>query len=170
MESGGRVAAAELDKDKERTFCVILRGADEPAGALASSSNVRMRGGLLKGLPPHVVPGKLLSAPGVLQEYLRGYEAGFWWSLQLYNNYRDNTAFRAETRNVVLRLPCLMITAGRDPILKPSYSDHMDKLIPNLTRAHVPESSHWIMEEYPEEVNAALAKFYAAVQGRKANL
>jgi pimeloyl-ACP methyl ester carboxylesterase len=170
MENGGRVAAAELDRDKERTFSIVLRGADEPAGALGSSGNVRMRGGLLEGLPTHVVPGKLFAEPGVLQEYVRGYERGFWGSLQLYNNYPDNTAFRGETRNVALRIPCLMITAGRDPILKPSHSAHMEKLIPHLTRAHVPDSSHWIMEEYPQEVNAALAAFYASLQSPRANM
>ncbi len=158
------MAAAELDRDVERTLSLVYRTADEAVGAVASSGNVRQRGGLLAGLPEHVVPGMLLQPPEVLREYVAGFSRGFWWSLQLYNNYADNTAFRRETRDVVLSVPCLMITAGRDPILKASYADHMDSMVPRLSRAHVPDSSHWMMEEFPAEVNAALASFFALVQ------
>jgi pimeloyl-ACP methyl ester carboxylesterase len=89
---------------------------------------------------------------------------GFFCPLRLYQNYAENREFRKSTKEVVLKIPCLMVTAGKDFVLRPKYSYHMEKLIPNLTRFQVDGASHWIMEEFPEECNSYLLRFIRKVK------
>ena len=55
-----------------------------------------------------------------------------------------------------------MVTAGKDPILRKEYSFGMEKSCTKLIRFHVENASHWVMEEYPNECNQALAQLYNA--------
>ncbi len=141
----------------QRTLSAVIRTAKEEVfSKVANSSNVRARGGLLVGLPQQVAPGRLLQpaevhnntrsrsfscfSTQVLAEYVRAFRHGFWCSLQLYNNYPDNAAFRRETKDVVLKIPCLMICAGRDAIL---VSLRCSALLPQANRSALSTPRAW---------------------------
>ena len=49
-----------------------------------------------------------------------------------------------------------MVIADRDPVLPASLVDGMERWIPNLTVAPIAGSGHWVQQERPVEVNAAL--------------
>jgi hypothetical protein len=61
-----------------------------------------------------------------------------------------------------LTLLSLFPSSGRCMALsaqKPEYTTGMESMIADLTRVTVARSSHWMMEEFPDEVNAALGDF-----------
>ena len=52
-----------------------------------------------------------------------------------------------------------MISADKDPILKPEMADGMEAYVPNLRKVLIRDCGHWIQQEKPAEVNAALLEF-----------
>src|ERR1700737_2635611 len=56
------------------------------------------------------------------------------------------------TSNIIQ--PALMCTAGKDRVLTPEMSYGMENWCTGgLTRKHIKEAGHWILQEQPEEVN-----------------
>ena len=160
----GETAARELDEDKRQTFAAIFRTKAEFLKN-ATNKNVTERGGFLVGLPDDLPGGVLFSDSEVIEAYLEGYKSGFFTTLRVYQNYPENAEYRKTTRHVKLKMPCLMITASHDFILKPKHSYHMEDLIDNLTRRNV-EASHWAMEEKPQQVTSHLVDFFDAVANK----
>lgn len=146
-------ASQELNADIARSISAMIRPEE-----LAPSSGVVARGGLFVGVPDPLPENSILS-PQVLAQYAEAYNGDMTASLHVYNNYAANAAYRKETQDVEIKIPVLMMTAGKDRIQTPESSQHMDGLLVNLTRAHLPESSHWTMEQFPEEVNQFILKF-----------
>ena len=160
----GEKAAAELECNVRRTLAAIFRTRGEKMKT-TTNKNVTDRGGFLVGTPEYIEPGRLLSDPEVMEYYVRAFQkSGFFANLRLYQNYPENQQYRAETKDVTLQIPCLIITASHDFILKPKHSLGMERLIPNLMRANV-EASHWAAEEQPGQVNSHLLAFLREVVG-----
>eukprot|EP01080_Neovahlkampfia_damariscottae_P007631 gene7631-11953_t len=72
----------------------------------------------------------------------------FNWYLTRKLNWEDELPFVDKKE---LNMPCLMVTAGKDIALKAEMTKGMEKFIPNLSRGHVENSSHWILYEAPNE-------------------
>eukprot|EP01027_Heterolobosea_sp_BB2_P012357 GEZU01017915.1.p1 GENE.GEZU01017915.1~~GEZU01017915.1.p1 ORF type:complete len:254 (+),score=64.22 GEZU01017915.1:1040-1801(+) len=121
--------------------------------------------------------------------------SGFQYGLNLYRNrllnYRDELEFCSTDNNnnedhhhgnsnnpnnnnnnhespfprTVIHHPALMVTVGRDPILTPEQTKHMEAFIPkNLCRAHIPDAGHWPTAEQPEELNKNLLGWLEQVE------
>ncbi len=53
-------------------------------------------------------------------------------------------------------VPCLMLCAEWDPVLPPAMAAGMVDVIADLEMHTIPESGHWVQQESPEPLNAAL--------------
>ncbi|KPF79356.1 epoxide hydrolase [alpha proteobacterium AAP81b] len=94
-------------------------------------------------------------------------------------HYRDNAArpgaltaminyYRANTRTlfaepvVPITVPTLMIWGEEDQALDISLTDGYGPLVRDFTLVRLPRVSHWVQQEAPDKVNAALGDWLAA--------
>ncbi|OWK51695.1 Bifunctional epoxide hydrolase 2 [Lonchura striata] len=155
------VAEAELEKDIERTLKILIRS-HEPEDRLPVNLDLRRvqeRGGLLVGLPEDP-PGSRLLPPPALDYYVRQFRAsGFRGPLNWYRNVRENWSWALRARHRTIRLPALLVTAGKDPVLQPRLSHGMEAWVPQLQRRHLENCGHWTQLERPAELNRILLEW-----------
>ena len=159
------VAEAELGADVRRTFTLMLRSskAEDRVDALAGTSGVRERGGLLVGMPENAERSVMLTEED-LQVFVDAYErTGFRGGLNWYRNHGRNWEWSAAVEGRQIEQPALMVTAGKDPVLIPAMSHGMEDWIPNLSRGHIENCAHWTQQEEPEELNRILLEWLAAL-------
>ncbi|XP_051798076.1 bifunctional epoxide hydrolase 2 isoform X2 [Acanthochromis polyacanthus] len=151
------VAEAELEKDLERTFKIFFSSSSEEASRPAvSTAGVCARGGLFVGLPEQIPRSSMLTEAD-LQYYVSQYkERGFRRPLNWYRNREETWKWMCSRPFGKLLMPALMVTAGKDRILLPQLSKGMEDLIPNLSRGHIEQCSHWTQVEKPAETNNIL--------------
>jgi pimeloyl-ACP methyl ester carboxylesterase len=81
--------------------------------------------------------------------------------INFYRNFHSNWETTAHLTDKQVTAPSLMITAEKDPVLKPEMADGMERWVPNVRLHHVQDSGHWTQQEQPEEVNRAMIDFLA---------
>jgi len=94
-------------------------------------------------------------------EYRR---TGFRGGLNWYRNIDRNWELTAPWQDAVIVQPALFIAGTRDAVITGSMGqralDELENVVPNLRRKILIESAgHWIQQERPDEVNAALIGF-----------
>jgi pimeloyl-ACP methyl ester carboxylesterase len=62
-------------------------------------------------------------------------------------------------RSFVMEVPTLVIWGVHDIALKPGLIDGLEEFVPNLRIERVEDGSHWLINEQPETVNAAMRGF-----------
>nr|XP_004562588.1 bifunctional epoxide hydrolase 2 [Maylandia zebra] len=151
------VAEAELEKDLERTFKIFFSSSSEAKGRPPlSTAGVCARGGLFVGLPEQIPRSSMLTEAD-LQYYASQYkERGFRGPLNWYRNSDANWKWMCSRPFEKLLMPTMMLTAGKDPVLLPSFTKGMEDSMPNLTRGHIEECGHWTQMEKPAETNKIL--------------
>jgi pimeloyl-ACP methyl ester carboxylesterase len=103
------------------------------------------------------VLGEPLGAPADLDHYCRVFErTGFRGGINWYRNVDRNAAEHPAVGTQKLDIPCLMLTAERDPGLRPEFADGMPALCPDLELHLVEKSGHWALQEAPGFVNERL--------------
>lgn len=60
-----------------------------------------------------------------------------------------------------VRVPTLVIWGERDTALLPALLDGLDAFVPDLTVRRIPDGSHWVIHEKPDEVNRLIREFIA---------
>ncbi|NP_001006912.1 bifunctional epoxide hydrolase 2 [Xenopus tropicalis] len=159
------VAEAELEKDLERTFKVFFRGSSEKDRLATSltTMNVRERGGILVGTDEDPPLSSIINEAD-LQYYVAQFKkSGFRGPLNWYRNMQRNSEWNISAHGWKILVPALMVTAGKDFVLLPIMTKGMENLIPNLSRGHIEECSHWTQMERPAAVNGILIKWLAEV-------
>jgi len=94
-------------------------------------------------------------------EYRR---SGFRGGLNWYRNIDRNWALTAPWQDATIARPALFIAGANDAVITGSMGrralDEMTDVVPNLRRKLLIEGAgHWIQQERPDEVNAALIEF-----------
>jgi pimeloyl-ACP methyl ester carboxylesterase len=94
-------------------------------------------------------------------EYQR---AGFRGGLNWYRNIDRNWELTAPWQDAVITQPALFIAGARDAVITGSMGqralDELENIVPNLKRKILIEGAgHWIQQERPDDVNAALISF-----------
>jgi pimeloyl-ACP methyl ester carboxylesterase len=64
-----------------------------------------------------------------------------------------------KSEDFTVRVPTLVIWGERDTALLPGLLDGLDALVPKLTVKRIPDGSHWVIHERPEEVNRLIREF-----------
>lgn len=94
-----------------------------------------------------------------------------WYATARLNWEEENTAGNdSESREQVeqhgfkmqsnIIHPALMVTAGKDGVLRPELTHGMEKwCVGGFTRKHIEESMHWIQIEQADEVNRILLEW-----------
>jgi pimeloyl-ACP methyl ester carboxylesterase len=84
-----------------------------------------------------------------------GFSGGLNWYRGADLNAQEVGGPTANTLNI----PSMMVTAGKDTILKPMMAGAMPALIPGVRMEHIEDCAHWTQQERPELVNALLIDF-----------
>jgi pimeloyl-ACP methyl ester carboxylesterase len=157
------VADENLGRDPERTlrnFLWTISG-DAPLDAW-------------KVLPKGATFMDSLSEPDALPAWLSAddlafYTAefrrtGFTGGLNWYRNFDRNWEITERLADRKVEVPALFVAGDRDPVIRMSPPDVMDDWVPDLRgKTILPGAGHWIQQERPAEVNAALLEFLAGL-------
>lgn len=160
-------AIAETDSNAYRFLKLAFRKGD-PAGEgqRAFTANVRQNGGMLGG---GQIPDVPRDADVVSEEDLSVYASalernGFFGPTSWYMNHSVNEVYGKKARNDgYLDIPVLFLNARYDYICECTHSrlpEPMRKYCRDLTELTI-RSGHWLAQEKPLEVNAALVKWLA---------
>lgn len=70
-------------------------------------------------------------------------------------------ALKLDPAALTVRVPTLVIWGDADTALGTALLDGLDKVVPDLRIRHIPEGSHWVIHEQPQQVSAAILEFLA---------
>jgi soluble epoxide hydrolase/lipid-phosphate phosphatase len=117
--------------------------------------------------------------------YVKAYKtSGFRGGLNWYRNVEENWKWSCTVR-IFYRIfflkfiqvagkkvpqPTIIVTVGKDPLFPPESAKISEPFLPNLTKAHIPQSGHWIMQEAPEELNSILIKWLKTAHNQNSKL
>jgi epoxide hydrolase A/B len=160
------VAEAEFEADVAATMRRILCGAFAGDGARRGKHPLDLAPGA--GLLDHVVaPARL--PPWIDEAELAQFVAefrrtGFRGGLNWYRNIDRNWELLAPWQDATIRQPALFIAGARDAVIRGAMGERalaqMPGVVPNLTDTLIIDGAgHWIQQERPAEVNAALLRF-----------
>jgi pimeloyl-ACP methyl ester carboxylesterase len=161
-------AERELEADVRRTMHTILWGASGEMYKGMPSEFPPMEGtGFLDMFTdvPDVLPHWLTSAD--LDYYVRQFEnSGFFGPVSWYRNLDANFEVLKDLPADLVSMPSYFIGGEKDGVIagRPEYVDGMNGLLPNYRgKTMIPGAGHWTQQEAPEEFNAALLGFLAAL-------
>ena len=156
------IAEAELERDVARTMRIVLggRGLADPSAAMFVQEG--------KGFLGHATSEEPL--PGWLSEADLAYftesfrKSGFRGGLNWYRNIDRNWELTAPWHGAQIHQPSLFIAGSKDGVITgligAKQVKEMERVLPNLRQKLILDGAgHWIQQERPDEVNAALIAF-----------
>lgn len=167
------VAEAEFERDPAATLRRILgagSAADQDGRPPAARLTLPPGGGFLDARPdPAQLPPWLgeQDIAYMAAEYRR---TGFRGGLNLYRNIDRNWELLAPWQGAAVPQPALFVAGSRDAVIGTAAGraslEAMPSVVPNLRRTLLIEGGgHWIQQERPDEVNAALIEFLRGLPG-----
>jgi epoxide hydrolase A/B len=162
------VADAELDADPARTMRRLMGSLRAPAD---SSAAMRMVApgpeGFIDRLPE---PDRLPDWMGQdeLDHYVDEFSrTGFTGGLNWYRNFDRNWETTPELAGAKIAVPCLFIGGTADPVLAFTRADRASEVIAGPYRqVMIDGAGHWLQQERPDQVNAALLEFLDGLELR----
>ena len=165
------VAEAELERGVRNSIRRILYSGsgDVPhaASTIANPAAVGMvprQGGFLsRTVEPTVLP-PWLTEPDI-EFYAREFErSGFRGGLNWYRNLDRNWELTAPWQDAKIHQPSLFIAGSKDSVITGLIGakrvNELERVLPNLKGKIILDGAgHWIQQERPDEVNAALIDF-----------
>jgi pimeloyl-ACP methyl ester carboxylesterase len=163
------VADADLGADPATTMRRFLAGLRRPSDGDVDPTFFANDGrGMVERMPePESLPGWLS------QEELDHYAAefgrtGFTGGINWYRNFDRNWERSAHLDGAKVEVPSLFVGGADDPVLVMSppaiqegwLTDHRGDVI-------VADAGHWVQQEKPDEVNAALLRFIDSLDVRR---
>jgi len=98
--------------------------------------------------------GTQILTPDELAVFVEAFQrTGFTGPINWYRNFTRNWTTSESLPDRIDGLPCLMITAERDPVLTPAMAAGMPGMIDDLEMHMIVGSGHWTQQEQPEAVN-----------------
>jgi pimeloyl-ACP methyl ester carboxylesterase len=159
-------AIAPMDADVHKFLKLIFRkGNPAGEGKPAAMSKARRNHGLLGSNVPDLPRDQDVISEEDLSVYISALERnGFFGPSSWYMNDAANTAYARTARNDgYLEMPVLFIAAQYDYVCESTHSrlaEPMRTYCRNLTEETI-RAGHWVAQEKPAEVNAALVKWLA---------
>ncbi|MET0674376.1 MAG: alpha/beta hydrolase [Bradyrhizobium sp.] len=156
------VAEAELERDVTASFRIILggRGFSDPT---AHQFVQEGQGFLGQADPKRPLPGWLSDAD--IDTFSSIYRtSGFRGGLNWYRNIDRNWELTAPWQGAQIHQPSLFIAGSDDGVITgligAKQVKDMERVLPNLRRKLILDGAgHWVQQERPDEVNAALIDF-----------
>lgn len=147
-----------LGEHVETVFDKLMRGGTDPApriaAAMASGEFDMNPFRDITALEPEGAP--ILSAEE-RATYVRAFEkSGFFGPVSWYRNFDRNWERFPNVGTTKIEVPCLMVTAQWDPVLRPEMTAGMDQWVDDLEIQQIDGCGHWTQQEKPAEFNAIL--------------
>jgi pimeloyl-ACP methyl ester carboxylesterase len=165
------VADAELGGDTARTMRRMLCGAimseDSPVDPVAMFANDGR--GFIDRMPePARLPDWLTQDE--LDHYVAEFSrTGFTGPINWYRNLDRNWEITPQLAGAKVRVPSMFIGGTLDPVLMMSPPSGMDDFVTDHRGTVLVEGAgHWVQQENPTEVNAALLDFLGQCAGTQA--
>lgn len=161
------VPEAEFERDIPAALrrVLVYGSGDAPAGR-ALGLMVAPGGGFLDGCEdPAELPAWL--SPADIDSYAAGFRrSGFRGGFNWYRNLDRNWALTAPYQGAKLQPPALFIAGTRDGVIASKMGrKHLEQMDADVLRLRdkvlIEGAGHWIQQERPTEVNAALLRFLA---------
>src|SRR5438270_870615 len=159
-----QAAEDEFARDPAFTLrCLFHIGFGETPRAEKMSLYVDRAGGFLG--PPRDIPLPPWLTESDIAVFADEYRrSGFRGGLNWYRNIHRNWELTAPWHGATIDQPALFIAGGNDAVITGSMGkralDEMDTVVTNLRRKILIDGAgHWIQQERPDEVNAALIAF-----------
>ncbi|CAG8490764.1 1242_t:CDS:10 [Ambispora leptoticha] len=152
-------AEIELDSNVETALKALIRSSKKEEYFKLFDGKVYL-GSLNKAPKSAFISDKELDYY-IAQYKARGFHGALNWYKTRKVNYQDEKGLRRE-----INTPSLMITAGKDNILKPEFAKDMPKYCSDLVIEHVEESGHWMMIEQPQKLNEIITAFLDKLKTR----
>jgi pimeloyl-ACP methyl ester carboxylesterase len=155
------VAEADLGRDPATTMRRMLCASGPEEGAPIDPSVFANDGrGFVDripeadGLPDWLTQDEL---DHYIAEFTR---TGFTGGLNWYRNFDRNWETTAELDGAKISVPCLFIGGTADPVLSFTRTDRAaDAISGPYQQVMIDGAGHWLQQERPDEVNAALLEF-----------
>ncbi|MBQ6641698.1 MAG: alpha/beta hydrolase [Saccharopolyspora sp.] len=158
------VADADLGADPEKTMRRLLSGVhtdvDSPGGLVSADDG---RGFVERFPEPAALPDWLSQAEFdfYAAEFRR---TGFTGGLNWYRNFDRNWERTPQLEGARVEVPSFFIGGAADPVLAGvSPSTQEQWLTDHRGNVLVDGAGHWVQQEAPDEVNAALLRFFESV-------
>ena len=101
-------------------------------------------------------PGAVLLKPEEFEVYRKAFErSGFTGGINWYRNFTRNWQ-TTEGIPQKVDVPCLMVMAANDIVLRPSLADGMETFVPDLEKHLIEDCGHWTQAEKPDELNRVM--------------
>ena len=99
--------------------------------------------------------------PEVLDVYKRAFRSAGALTppLEYYRNMDRNWELTAPIADRKIEVPCLMIGAEGDRVLKPAMAEGMEACVPNLEKIVIADCGHWTQQERPRETTDAMLAY-----------
>jgi pimeloyl-ACP methyl ester carboxylesterase len=150
------VAEAVLDRDPALLFDKILRSG-VPMEELASRAGPGLDMNPFRRLGEVEAFGTPLGDDAARAHYARVFgETGFRGGINWYRNFDRNWETAPEVGVKPIEVPCLMVCADWDPVLRPEMAAGMPLLCRDLETVTIERCGHWTQQERPEELNRIL--------------
>jgi pimeloyl-ACP methyl ester carboxylesterase len=160
------VAEAEFERDIDLTMRALLgRGFSDPSASLF----IRDGKGFLGDAQPVLPLPEWLSAAD-LAHFTEAYrKSGFRGGLNWYRNIDRNWDLTAPWQGAQIHQPSLFIAGSKDSVITGLIGakrvTELERVLPNLKRKLIIDGAgHWVQQERPDEVNAALIGFLKETQ------
>ena len=163
------VPEAEFERDVPSALrrLLVYSAGDAPAGG-ALGLMVAPGGGFLDGRedPEGRLPAWLSAAD--IEVYAAAFrQSGFRGGFNWYRNLDRNWVLTAPFQGARIRPPALFVAGTRDGVIASKmgrkHLEQMDEYVPNLRdKVLIEGAGHWVQQERPAEVNAALLRFLRA--------
>jgi pimeloyl-ACP methyl ester carboxylesterase len=155
------IAEAEFERDVALTMRSILgRGFADPSSSLFVEAD---KGFLHDASADRPSPGWLSETD--LAFFVEAYKkAGFRGGLNWYRNIDRNWELTAPWQDAQISQPSLFIAGAQDSVITGLIGSkrvaELERVLPNLkAKLIIDGAGHWIQQERPQEVNAALISF-----------
>jgi pimeloyl-ACP methyl ester carboxylesterase len=83
-----------------------------------------------------------------------GYEGGINWYRNMSRNWQASAGLQQR-----IEVPCLMISAADDVVLRPEMANGMENYIPDLEKHVIADCGHWTQAEQPQELNRLMVEW-----------
>ena len=104
-------------------------------------------------------PGQVLLTPEELDVYHKAFaRTGFTGGINWYRNFTRNWQ-TTEGIEQKVNVPCLMVMAANDVVLRPSLADGMEAYVPDLEKHLIKDCGHWTQAEKPDELNRVITSW-----------
>jgi epoxide hydrolase A/B len=154
------VAETEFERDVATSMRKILgRGVSDPAALFVTEDK-----GFLGNIPPVLTLPDWLSEADIAYFADAYQKSGFRGGLNWYRNLDRNWDLTAPWQGAQIHQPSLFIAGSRDSVITGLIGakrvTELDRVLPNLRQKLIIEGAgHWVQQERPDEVNAALIAF-----------